>query len=152
MNLELKIPPPLVAAITAFLMWQASGMHIISKFDFQYQLEISLAIAGLGLLVDFLALFAFLKAKTTVNPLKPEGASQLVNSGIYKYSRNPMYVGNFILLIAWGVWLGVPANIATLSVYELYMTRFQIKPEEQILEGLFQNEYRRYKEKVRRWV
>lgn len=133
-------------------MWQASGLEIISKFDFEYQLEISLTIAGVGLLVDFLALCAFLKAKTTVNPLKPQSASQLVNSGIYKYSRNPMYVGNFILLIAWGVWLGVPANIATLSVYELYMTRFQIKPEEEILEGLFQNEYRRYKEKVRRWV
>jgi protein-S-isoprenylcysteine O-methyltransferase Ste14 len=124
----------------------------IFSYDIGYKLEICSVVAIVGLLIDILALSAFMKAKTTINPLKPETATLLVNTGIYKFSRNPMYVGNFIFLLAWGIWLGVPANIALLSVYELYMTRFQIQPEEKALENIFNGDYQHYKEQVRRWV
>lgn len=151
-NLELKIPPPIVAAISAFLMWKMSHLSSMFSYDIGYKLEVCILIAMLGLLVDILAISRFMKAKTTVNPLKPGSASRLVKTGIYKYSRNPMYVGNFIILIAWGIWLGVPANISLLFVYVIYLTRFQIKPEEQALEATFKDEYRCYKEQVRRWI
>jgi len=152
MNLELKIPPPVVALVMAALMWACRDVFDSLNMELANRLPISLLLTALGLLVDASALWLFFRVRTTINPIKPSNASALVIKGIYQYTRNPMYAGNFIFLIAWLLWLGSPLNILFLVAYVLYMNRFQISVEEKILHDKFGEEYVLYCQKVRRWV
>lgn len=95
---------------------------------------------------------AFRKAETTINPRAPGDASELVTVGAYRYSRNPMYVGLLLVLVAWGVWLSNLFALAGAAGFIWYMNRFQIGPEEKALEALFGDAYRDYKTQVRRWL
>ncbi len=151
-KLELKIPPPLVMIIFAAAMWLISitfpgiptpGEIRGAAFGMLALLGFSFALAGA---------LAFRKAKTTVNPTKPGSASSLVTSGIYKFTRNPMYVGLLCILIGWGVFLSNLFALASAAGFVLYMNRFQIAPEERALEALFGDAFQAYKEKVRRWL
>ena len=103
--LELKIPPPVVALIVAAAMWMNSISGPKLDLPFEVRLGIAVAIAVVGVTFDLLGLFAFRKARTTINPLKPQKTSALVTSGIYRFSRNPMYVGLVGLLLAWAAYL-----------------------------------------------
>ncbi|MBQ0721815.1 MAG: isoprenylcysteine carboxylmethyltransferase family protein [Gammaproteobacteria bacterium] len=150
--LELKILPPVVALIAAGLMWLLSHYIEMPVVDFQYKLAICSLWVGLGLGVDFLAIWQFRRSKTTVNPLRPNNATSLVNAGIYQYTRNPMYLGNFMFLTAWLIWLGSPVNLVGLIFYVSYINQFQIKPEERALISLFGDSYSRYRKSVRRWI
>ena len=94
----------------------------------------------------------FRRSDTTVDPRTPEKASTLVTSGLYSISRNPMYLGLLIMMIAWGVYLTNVFSIAFVVGYVLYLTKFQIKPEEAALENLFGEDYTAYKGRVRRWL
>ncbi len=94
----------------------------------------------------------FRAASTTMNPMKPNTATQLVNAGVYKLSRNPMYLGTLFVLSAWAIWLGSPFNVAVLLFFVGYITTFQIIPEEKALEVLFPVEFGVYKSRVRRWI
>ncbi len=94
----------------------------------------------------------FRKAKTTVNPVKPETASTVVASGIFAYSRNPMYLALLLLLLAYACWLQNAITFAFAPLFVLYMNRFQIEPEERALEKRFVSDYLQYKQKVRRWI
>ncbi len=149
---ELKVPPPVVALIAAGLMWFLAKDFSLPRYDIPQRAQVCTALVIVGFLVDLAALWRFLKVSTTVNPLRPQNASRLVTSGIYRFSRNPMYVGNFIFLVAWSVWLESPYAFAGLAVYVFYMNRFQIKPEERMLESLFGSEYVSFCEQVRRWI
>ena len=95
---------------------------------------------------------SFRRAKTTVNPLKPETTSALVTSGIYQVSRNPMYVGFALFLVAWAVYLSSPWALVGVVGFVQYIDRFQIQPEERALAVLFAAEFERYKNSVRKWV
>jgi protein-S-isoprenylcysteine O-methyltransferase Ste14 len=95
---------------------------------------------------------SFRRVKTTVNPTKPDATSSLVVSGIYKYTRNPMYVGFVLVLLGWAAFLSNLAALALVPVFIVYKNRFQIQPEERVLSSLFPHEYPTYRAKVRRWV
>ena len=95
---------------------------------------------------------AFRRAKTTVNPITPEATTTMVTSGLYRFSRNPMYLGLLVVLIGWALFLSHPLAFAVLPLFVLYMNRFQIIPEEQILSAKFAHQFTAYKETVRRWV
>jgi len=97
-------------------------------------------------------MYSFQKAKTTFNPLKPDAASSLVASGIYRVSRNPMYVGFLLVLTGWAMWLSHPLPFLFLPIFVGYMNRFQISPEERVLSAKFGEEYDTYKQSVRRWL
>ncbi len=150
--MELKIPPPLVGLILGLLMWNLAQQTSFAAVTFELSETFALIVLFIGLAIDAAAIIPFLLAKTTVNPMKPDNASQLVNKGIYKYSRNPMYLGTLVLLIALVIWLGNFINIIFLYFFIWYITTFQIKSEEKVLENLFGEEYLRYKMKVRRWI
>jgi len=94
----------------------------------------------------------FRRARTTVNPTTPQAATSMVRSGIYRHTRNPMYLGMLLVLAAWAAWLANPAALAVLPAFFLYMNRFQIEPEERILAGLFAGEFDAYRRSVRRWL
>lgn len=149
--LEKRIPPPLVAGVIGLAMWGLSPV--------QPGLEVSLSVlvaaviaALLGVVFGILGVIAFRQAKTTANPLKPETASTLVDSGIYRVSRNPMYLGIALLLLAWAIYLSSVWPLLGVVAFVHYMNRFQILPEEEAMEKRFGQEYRVYKAKVRRWL
>ncbi len=107
---------------------------------------------NLSALVALAAFAGFWKARTTINPLKPDRASVLVTHGIYRFTRNPMYLSLLLLLVAYASELGSWVAFAGPAVYVAYITRFQIVPEERILASKFGDEFAEYKRRVRRWI
>jgi len=148
-QLENRIPPPIVAACIAAAM--LSLAWVVPALDFPVPSVLAFPVAGVGALLDAIALVHFLRRRTTVNPLKPESASALVTGGIYRLTRNPMYLGLATLLLAWAIYLGNLAALAGVPLFILYMNRFQIAPEERALEARFGAEYIAYRARVRRW-
>ncbi|MCB1843433.1 MAG: isoprenylcysteine carboxylmethyltransferase family protein [Halioglobus sp.] len=108
------------------------------------------ALAGVGIAV--LGVLAFRQAETTVDPRSPEQSSTLVVRGVYRYSRNPMYLGFFLVLCAWGVFLGSISPLLLLPAFVVYTNRFQIAPEERFMREKFGESYSAYSARVRRWV
>lgn len=147
-SLETQVPPPLVMLSVAFLMW------LVNRKQNDPQIPKRTAylplLAGLGLLAS--AAFRFFKQKTSINPHHPEQASDLVHSGVYKYTRNPMYLGMASLLSAWAIVLGSRLTLLGLPLFVLYLTRFQIQPEERALQHAFGQAYLDYQARVRRWL
>jgi protein-S-isoprenylcysteine O-methyltransferase Ste14 len=113
------------------------------------QKPLATTVIVMGLTIDVIAIISFIKIKTTINPRSPKNTNQLVTAGLYRYSRNPMYLG-LLLLFGAALWLGNPANVFVLLLFLLFITLFQIKPEEKILCEKFGNGYRRDFERVRR--
>jgi protein-S-isoprenylcysteine O-methyltransferase Ste14 len=151
-SLEHKIPPPVIGALAAFAMWIVSDMGPQIPFAATPKYVMTALLLGAGIAFDVLGLLAFRKSRTTVNPLKPERVTALVTSGVYKVTRNPMYVGMSLLLLAWAVWLSALLPFAGPVIFVLYITRFQIQPEERVLLERFGDEYSAYAARVRRWL
>lgn len=150
--MKLKIPPPIVGLIFAALMWGVDKLSPAISIDFPGQRVLAAILVGFGFATALAALRAFRKAGTTIDPLAPAEASQLVRSGVFRVSRNPMYLGLALFLVAVSIWLGNIANIATFFLFIAYLTLFQIKPEEEVLAGLFGADYDAYRQDVRRWI
>ena len=150
--MALKIPPVVLVVVAAFLMWGLDQMMPAWRFDMLWAKAFSVELILVGLGICALGVVAFRQARTTVNPLAPELASALVVAGIYRYTRNPMYLGFLILLLGWAVFLENVAAFLVLPLFVLYMNRFQIEPEERALEALFGQEFVDYKQSVRRWI
>ncbi len=151
-KLELKIPPLLLMLVFAALMYFASYTPVLKFSSGVPGYAAAFIIALAGIIICGMGVFGFRKAKTTVNPLDPGEASSLVRSGIYKASRNPMYVGFFLLIMGWGLFLGSGVSMLLGLVFIPYMNRFQIGPEERALTKMFGDEYLSYKQEVRRWL
>ncbi len=150
--LDLKIPPPVVGLAVAGLVYGIARLVPEAGFDHPLRPWVALVIAVTGLAIDLSALNAFFRHRTTANPLSPQRSSSVVTSGIYRFSRNPMYLGMLLLLTAWAVWRGNGAAFLALPLFVLYITVFQIKPEEQILRAKFGAPYEAYLRRVRRWI
>jgi protein-S-isoprenylcysteine O-methyltransferase Ste14 len=151
-KLEHRVPPPLIMVATAGVMWAVSlvtpGMHWPAAARFATGalfLLAGLGFAGLGLI-------AFRRAGTTINPLRPEEASAMVTDGIYRVTRNPMYVGFASFLIGWGILLQSWAVLAGPIVFVMVITRLQILPEERALKLRFGSAFDAYRARVRRWL
>lgn len=150
--LENKVPPPLVALVFGGLMGGASLGLPGLDLAWGTRLLLALPLIGAGLLFVLAGGISFRRARTTVNPLKPEAASALVTSGIYRYTRNPMYVGFALWLLAWGLYLASPLVLLGVQGFVLYMNRLQIAPEERALGRLFGADFAAYRQRVRRWL
>ena len=133
-------------------MWGVSNYLPGIELGAAFRIIVAALVALIGAFFCLAGVVSFRRAKTTVNPLKPEAASALVNSGIYRISRNPMYVGFALFLVAWAVYLSSPWALVGVVGFVLYINRFQIQPEERALAALFAEEFERYKRSVRRWV
>jgi protein-S-isoprenylcysteine O-methyltransferase Ste14 len=151
-TLELKVPPPIVALVMAIAMWFLSQLPPSSEALPIARLLLAACVAAIGAAFSLAGVVAFRRAKTTVNPLKPESASSLVSGGVYKVTRNPMYVGMLLILLAWAAFLWSAWSLLGPLAFAAYISRFQIAPEESILAGLFGTEYAEYKARVRRWL
>lgn len=147
-QLENRIPPPLVALFCGIAMWVVASVMPVHT--------LSLIVVGvlvvLGVFFCAAGVVSFRLAKTTVNPLKPELASALVTSGIYRITRNPMYLGFALLLCAWASFLGSIWAAALIVLYVLFIQRFQIQPEERALQSIFGDTFTHYTQRVRAWL
>lgn len=152
MNLELRVPPLAVLLIAGVLMGLSALWTPPLAWSPAIRILSGATIAAIGILIAIFGVVAFRRARTTVNPMRPDGASSLVASGIYNYTRNPMYLGMLLVLIGWAAYLARPWALAVLPVFVIYMNRFQIGPEERVLEGIFGAEFDAYRSRVRRWM
>jgi len=150
--LENKIPPPLVALLIALGMWGVSTVTPVILLTNTVKIALVTGFIAIGVFFDLAGVISFRRAKTTVNPLKPNTASSLVTSGIYQVTRNPMYIGFVAFLLAWASFLGSAWGLILIPLYMLYIQRFQIAPEERALTALFKEEFTQYKAKVRPWL
>lgn len=146
---KLKLPPPVVFCIAGLSMFAIVGYDIdagIFRFVF----------AGscwfIAILNAIFALRSFKKNRTTANPHHLERVTTLVTTGVFAYSRNPMYLSLVIMLIGWAVMLGSILTMGIIFLFLVYMTQFQIKPEEKMLAHKFGSEYKLYCSNVRRWL
>jgi protein-S-isoprenylcysteine O-methyltransferase Ste14 len=150
--LSLKIPPPVVALVTGTLMWSMSRQVPAAAFDFPGHAAMAMCLALTGFMVDLAGLVSFRLARTTTNPLTPDATTALVVIGIYRYTRNPMYVGLLLVLVGWAIYLSNALCWAGIPLAAMYLTRFQIIPEELILTKKFGAGYKDYQANVRRWL
>jgi len=150
--LSLKIIPIVQLFISAVAMLVIELLIPFGYFEFTWRLHLSAVIVVFGLVLVLAGGRAFFKANTTVNPISPENSSILVTSDVYRFSRNPMYLGFLIVLLAWGLFLGSLPSFIMLPIFYWYITKTQICFEEQILEKKFGDSYRMYMSKVRRWI
>ena len=150
--LELRVPPVAVLVVTAAAMWAVA--QVVPSVDAAQpaRLGVALLLGLIGLLVAVAGVVEFRRARTTLHPQKPESSSSVVRSGIYGYSRNPMYLGGLLILLAWGAWLANLASLALAATFVLYLNRFQIGPEERALARNFGVAYTEYLRQVRRWL
>ncbi len=151
-KLETKIPPPVVTILFALLMWVLSSYLPVIELRTGLHLALYVMLIIGGVLFCIAGIIPFRRAKTTINPVNPELASSLISSGVYTISRNPMYVGFALFLLAWAVYLSSPWSAIGVFGFVLYINRFQILPEEKALKKIFNEQYANYQMKVRRWL
>lgn len=150
--LELRIPPALLVIIFSALMFGVSKTSLSLGLDYSTRLYAFLIIATVAGAIAFSGVWQFKLAKTTVNPTKPESSSNLVQTGIYKYTRNPMYLGLACFLFGLGLLLNNIFAIFLVLIFVGYMNEFQIKPEEKALLKIFGEDFQQYKSNTRRWL
>lgn len=150
--LALKVPPVAQVIITAAAMYGVSKMVPALTFSLNGSTALAVGLGMMGMSLGVMGVTQFRKAQTTPNPQALEKVSSLVTSGVYQYSRNPMYVGLVLILFSWALYLSHFLAFVLLPIFILYMIRFQIQPEERMLAQKFGKAYQVYKAKVRRWV
>lgn len=150
--LALKIPPPVYALGIGLIMWLLDQYFPVFELIHSPWNRIGVGIMALAATLDLWSLWLFVKQRTTVNPMKPKNTSDIVTSGLYRISRNPMYLGLLTILCGFAIWLGSATPFLALPVFYWLITNLQIKPEETILEATFGQQYLAYKSRVRRWV
>ena len=145
-----KIPPPILLLICGLFTYYSD--HLFSQIQIASSnvLFILLILSGVG--VIYSAASSFRKNQTTINPLQPEQATKLVTSGIFKYSRNPMYLGMALIILALAFKFNLIGGLAAFVFFVAYITKFQIMPEEKALLKIFKDEFELYMKKTRRWL
>jgi len=148
--LETRILPPLVMLLCAALgyalarTWPWPALPVPGWM--------ALLVMLLGLALNLLPKLAFRRARTTVNPLRPAAATSLVTGGIYRHTRNPMYLGQVLVLLGGMLWLGSAAALLVVPLFVGWITRFQILPEERLLSARFGTDFAAFRRAVRRWL
>jgi protein-S-isoprenylcysteine O-methyltransferase Ste14 len=150
--LKNKIPPPVYMLITAAMMWLLDKFLPLYNWLNNPWNKQGLIIIGIAAFLDIWSLLLFFQFKTTPNPMKLSNTSHLVTNGLYRYSRNPMYLGLLVMLIGWAFYLGSLSPLSMLPLFIWLLTNQQIIPEETILMDKFGQEYKDYQKHVRRWI
>ena len=150
--LDLKIPPVAVFLICAAVMCVMSTVSPAAAFVLPAASAVFGVLALIGGGIGIAGVAAFRRHSTTVDPTAPDKTKAIVTDSIYRYSRNPMYLALVVTLAGWGLFLQNVAALAVLPVFVVYMTQFQIKPEELVLQARFGPDYDDYMAAVRRWI
>jgi protein-S-isoprenylcysteine O-methyltransferase Ste14 len=151
-KLELKVPPLALALLVALAMWLVSLATPSLSGQIPYRQVAAVVLVLAGFVAALLGVIAFRRAGTTVNPTTPQSTSSLVSGGIYRVTRNPMYLGFLLALVGLAVFLANALSLVLVPAFVAYMNRFQIAPEERVLSEKFGEAFAVYKKKVRRWL
>ena len=149
--LELKVPPVALVFLFGALMWLVSTYSVFT-IALPWRSAFALIFCTVGLAIALAGVWAFRRAKTTVNPVTPKATTAMVTSGIYRFSRHPMYLGFLCVLAGWAIYLSNLLAFTVLPLFVWYMNRFQILPEERALGAKFSHAFTAYKCSVRRWL
>lgn len=144
--------PVLLVTLFMLIMILADSLNIGVRFNFTNQSIISLVILLLGIIIIAIGGYTFRKENTTVNPMNPELTTHLVTNGIYRLSRNPMYIGFLAWLLACALFIGNLTNFLLFPLYIILVNKLYIAPEERALKKLFGDEFDKYKNDVGRWI
>jgi protein-S-isoprenylcysteine O-methyltransferase Ste14 len=148
-----RVVPPVAAALCVALpMWLVARFSPQLVLDLPGRAAAALLLAVAGAAVALAGVAEFRRARTTVDPLRPERASALVSSGVFRWTRNPMYLGLALALLGWAAHLAHPLAALGVPAFVTWMTRVQIPREERALEERFGEEFARYRTRVRRWL
>ena len=150
MSIKTKIPPPIVALAFGFLINYTKDEFPKIHIGMEKILGSVLIISGLIVMAS--AIILFKKNKTTVTPLDPSRSTKLITRGIYKYSRNPMYLGLSFVLSGVSIIVNPIGGFIFIPLFIIYLNFFQIMPEENAMIDLFEKEFLEYKKSVRRWI
>jgi len=150
--LELKVPPLVLLVFTLAAIWGVSVLFPSGQLTIPGHLWIASTLCVIGILAPLTGVLSFLGAKTTVDPRVPDRSVQLVQTGIYRFSRNPMYLGFLLILASWAVYLSNWTGFLLLPFFIFYLNVFQIQPEEEMLLKKFGAPYQAYLKRVRRWI
>lgn len=151
-SLELKIPPPVQWLVFAVLTGLAARWLPAGNLPFPGHRLLAVLLAMGGVALAWAGMRAFRRARTTIHPYDPAQTRTIVSHGVYAYTRNPMYLGLALVLAAVASWWATAWGLLALALFCLCITRLQILPEERILQASFGEEYRRYRQRVRRWL
>lgn len=146
-----RIPPPVMALVAAILMWVLNRRLPLVECVLPPWNRLAVLPGVIGIALDGAAFRRFRHHRTTVNPLDPGKASHLVTDGIFRFSRNPMYLGQTFILTGWAIWLGSAGEWLVLPLFIYLVTVLQILPEERALAKIFGPAYLDYKKSVGRW-
>ena len=149
-DIKTKFPPPLVALTFGFLINYTK--NIFPKYEIKNEIIFGSLMIISGLIIILSAIILFKKYQTTITPLNPSNATKLITGGIYKFSRNPMYLGLLLVLLGISIMLNLTGGFFLIPLFILYLNLFQIIPEENAMVDLFKDEFLEYKKKVRRWI
>lgn len=150
--MKTKLPPPLVLLSAGGIAWVIDWLLPSWRLPIEGMHTLAGMLTGAALTLMFAAAWWIIRHHTTLNPMHPEQASHLITSGPFRRSRNPIYLADALLLAAWLVWLGNIVSVVLLPAFVIYLSYFQIRPEEQALAVKFGEDYRAYCRRVRRWV
>jgi protein-S-isoprenylcysteine O-methyltransferase Ste14 len=142
----------MVMLVTGILMRTVSSIVPSLSFSPPGRPVVASGLAFVGLLVAVAGTVSFGRARTSADPTNPAAASSLVVGGVYRFTRNPMYLGLFLGLLGWAAFLANALALVVALSFVPYMDRLQIEPEERALSDLFGAEYAAYKSRVRRWL
>lgn len=148
--LETRVPPPFVMLLCGLLGLGLSRWLPAAELPTPWWAAV--AVMAAGLVMNLLPKWAFQRAGTTVNPMRPTSSTALITGGIYRYTRNPMYLGQAAFLLGGMLYLQNVLALAVVPMFVLYITRFQIHPEERVLGELFGDQYKAFRQQVRRWL
>ena len=149
-DIKTKFPPPLVALTFGFLINYTK--NIFPKIEIKNEIIFGSFMIISGLIIILSAIILFKKYQTTITPLNPSNATKLITDGIYKFSRNPMYLGLLLVLLGISIILNLTGGFFFILLFILYINLFQIIPEENAMVDLFKDEFLEYKKNVRRWI
>jgi len=150
--LERRIPPPVVLVLLGIAACGAVRLLPALSFELPFHTFAAIVLAFLGLALNILPKLAFQRARTTVNPLEPALTTSLVTSGIYRHTRNPMYLGHSVILLGWALHLHNVAALLAVPAFLVYITRFQVQPEERLLSARFPDAYAALRRRAPRWL
>ena len=145
-----KIPPPIVTLFFGLCIYFSRDYFL--SYEYKLLDILSYMYYFIGLCILILAVNSFKKQSTTVNPIKIENASSLVTSGVFEYSRNPMYLGMALILFGLAIMFNLIGGTLFTLLFTIYITKFQIRPEEDVMEKLFGEDFLKYKKNVRMWI
>lgn len=137
--------PPVWLLAGLVLVWGSDRVVTLQNFP---RLGAALVLAGLALMGWAAAQMVL--ARTTVNPRGQPAA--LVTGGVFAISRNPIYLGDALVLLGATVWLGAPLGLVILAGFVAVITRRFIRPEEARLQAAFGADFTLWASRVRRWL